>query len=89
MNDVKMYAWDDEHQTGWLKIVKTFSDDIQMEFGLDKCTTATFNGRLTETTNIELDTDMCIKDLEQEHTYNNISTLEIKAMECSMLPWKN
>jgi len=40
-----------------------------MEFGLDKCTKATFNGRLTETTNIELDTDMCIRDLGQEGTY--------------------
>lgn len=40
-----------------------------MEFGQDKCTKATFNGRLTETTNIELDTDMCIRDLGQEGTY--------------------
>ena len=53
MDDLKTCARDDEHQTGLCKIVKTFSDDIQIEFGLDKCAKATFKrARLTETTNI-------------------------------------
>ena len=37
MDDLKTYKRDDEHKTGLLKIVKTFSEDIQMECGLDKC----------------------------------------------------
>ena len=37
MDDLKTYKRDDEHKTGLLKIVKTFSKDIQMECGLDKC----------------------------------------------------
>ena len=77
MDDLKTYARDDEHQTGLLKIVKTFSDDIQMEFGLDKCAKATFKrGRLTETTNIELDADTCIRDLEQEGIYKYLGVNE-------------
>ena len=41
-----------------------------MEFGLDKCAKATFKrGKLTETFDLQLDIDTCIKELEQENTY--------------------
>jgi len=50
MDDLKAYAKSDSQQTGLLNIVKTFSNDIKMEFGLDKSTKATFKrGKLTET----------------------------------------
>ena len=50
MDDLKTYAKSDSQQTGLLNIVKTFSNDIKMEFGLDKSTKATFKrGKLTET----------------------------------------
>lgn len=37
MDDLKTYTRDDEHKTSLLKILKTFSKEIQMECGLDKC----------------------------------------------------
>ena len=68
MDDLKTYAKSETQQTGLLNIVKTFIDDIKMEFGLDKC--ATFKiGKLTETFDLQLDTDTCIEELEQENTY--------------------
>ena len=33
MEDLKTYAMDDNEQKGLLTTVKTFSDDIKMEFG--------------------------------------------------------
>jgi len=36
MDDLKLYEKDDNQIGGLLKIVKGFSDDIGMEFGLDK-----------------------------------------------------
>ena len=79
MDDLKTYARDDEHQTGLLKIVKTFSDDIQMEFGLDKCAKVTFKrGRLTETTNIELDADASIRDLNLNGDEIHYATMKEK-----------
>ncbi|WP_284130582.1 hypothetical protein [Klebsiella pneumoniae] len=42
MDDLKTFAQYDDQQTGLLAIVKTFSDDIRMEFGLEKCAKATF-----------------------------------------------
>ena len=69
MDDLKTFAKDNQ-QMDLLTIVKTFSDDIKMEFGLDKCAKATFKrGRLTKTTNLHLDVDTVIEELEQDGTY--------------------
>ena len=42
MDDLKLYAKNDGDLEGLLATVKRFSDDINMEFGLDKCAKATF-----------------------------------------------
>lgn len=42
MDDLETFGKHDQGQTGLLIIVKGFSDDIQMAFGLDKCSEATF-----------------------------------------------
>ena len=77
MDDLKTFTRDDNQQTGLLTIVKTFSDDIRMEFGLDKCAKATFkSGRLTQTTNIDLDIDTVIKEIDQEGTYKYLGVNE-------------
>ena len=50
--------------------VMTFSDDIGMTFGLDKCAKATFiRGKLKYTSSIELDTNKKIMELNQEETH--------------------
>ena len=36
MNNLKLYSKNEQEQVGELKIVKQFSDDIGMEFGLEK-----------------------------------------------------
>lgn len=67
MNDLKTLTEDDNQQTGLLTIVMTFSDDIKTEFGLDKCAKATFKrGRLSKTTDLQLDVDKVTEELEQE-----------------------
>ena len=77
MDDLKTYAKSDSQQTGLLNIVKTFSNDIKMEFGLDKCAKATFKrGKLTETSDLQLDIDTCIKELDQEDTYKYLGVDE-------------
>ena len=69
MDDLKTFAKSDEQQQRILTIVKAFSDDINMEFRLDKCAKATFKkGKLTSTQNIKLGLDAVIQDLEQDST---------------------
>ena len=55
MDDFKLFSRAKTKLQQELTTVKTFSDDIQMEFRLDKCITAVFNhGRLTNSQNISL-----------------------------------
>ena len=77
MDDLKTCAKDHNQQAGLLTIVKRFSDDIQMKFGLEKCAIATFKrGKLTETSDLQLDTDTCIRELDQEGVYNYLGINE-------------
>ena len=77
MDDLKTYAKDDNQQSNLLTVAKKFSDDIQMEFGLEKSANAAFKrGKLTETSDLQLDTDTCIRELEQEGVYKYLGINE-------------
>ena len=77
MDDLKTYAKDDNQQSNLLTVAKKFSDDIQMEFGLEKSAKAAFKrGKLTETSDLQLDTDTCIRELEQEGVYKYLGINE-------------
>ena len=53
------------------------NNNNKMEFGLDKCAKATFKrGKLTETSDLQLDIDTCIKELDQEDTYKYLGVDE-------------
>ncbi|XP_068742436.1 uncharacterized protein [Montipora capricornis] len=70
VDDLKTFGNNDQGQTSLLTMVKGFSDDIQMEFGLEKCFKATFKkGNVTTTENTQIDLDTTIQQLEQEGTY--------------------
>jgi len=61
MDDLKTCAKNDQEQTGLLTIVKGFSGDIEMKFGLDKCGKATLKkGKLTTTEHIQINLDTTI-----------------------------
>ena len=48
-----------------------------MEFGLEKCSKATFKkGKLTATLNMQIDLDTTIQQLEQEGTYKYLGVNE-------------
>ena len=66
MGDLKLYSKNQQEQVGELKEVKQFSDDIGMEFGLEKCAKASFKkGKLTSTGNVVIDVDTVIQELDQ------------------------
>ena len=89
MDDLKTYARNDNEQKKLLDTVKTFSDDIKMEFGLDKCAKATFKkGKLTETSSIKLDINTTIKELEQEESYKYLGINEGDGIQHSQMKEK-
>lgn len=66
MDDLELYAKNDEELEGLLKIVKSFSNDTVMEFGLDKCASlAIKRGKITFT-NIDLDLATQINELDHD-----------------------
>ena len=61
MDDLELCAKDDSELEGLLRIVKGFSDDIGMEFGLSKCAKATFKrGKLETSDHVRLDEETVI-----------------------------
>ena len=76
MDDLKTVP-KDNHQTGLLTNVKTFSNDIKRELGLEKCAKATFKrGRLTKSTDLDFDVDTVIEELEQDTTYKYLASMK-------------
>lgn len=89
MDDLKTYAKNDMEQTGILHTVKTFSDDICMEFGLDKCAKATFKkGKLRQSENIQIDIDTSIQALDPEESYKYLGINEGDGIQHTMMKAK-
>jgi hypothetical protein len=70
MDDLKLIAKSEEELRKQVQTVKTFSDDIYMEFGLEKCAKITFKkGKLIHLQNLVVDINREIQELEQGKTY--------------------
>lgn len=70
MDDLKLFARGKQQLEGELEIVRAFSEDIRMTFGLDKCATVHVRrGKLAENENITLRDGDCIRNLGIESTY--------------------
>ena len=77
MDDLKLYGKNDEQLQGLVETVKRISDDIGMDFGLDKCVKVTFKrGKIVSTSNIHLDIDNIIKELDNEEMYKYLGIYE-------------
>lgn len=82
MDDLKLYARNNNQLETLLHMVKQYSKDIRMDFGLDKCAKATFiKGKLINSNNIKLNDDITIKDLNQEDFYKYLGMKEKNGMQ--------
>ena len=80
MDELKTFAKNDNEQTGILNTLKKFSDDINMDFGLEKCAKATcIKGKLTTWQNVQLDINTTIKDLEPGEAYKYLEWMKERA----------
>ena len=77
MDDLKLFAKNDQDLEGLLNTVKKFSNDIGMEFGLGKCAKASFvREKLQKTSSVNMDIDTAIRDLVPEETYKYLGVNE-------------
>ena len=64
MDDLKLYASNDNQLRSLLETVRVFSTDIGMKFGLDKCRKSTFlKGKCSKTESIQLTSEENVKEL--------------------------
>ena len=64
MDDIKLSAPNDKKLTDQLKLVNQYSEEIRMEFGLDKCAKCSFvQGKTKRTDNISIDESTTIQEL--------------------------
>ena len=77
VDDLKLYGTSDSQLNGLISTVKKVSDDIQIEFGLDKCAKATFKrGKKVSAEDILLNDHQLIQDLDQAETYKYLGMEE-------------
>ena len=77
MDDLKLYSKSEDDLEKLLSIVHTFSTDIGMSFGVDKCAKAVFKrGKYTSGRNITLAPEVTIKNLESEESYKYLGISE-------------
>lgn len=89
MDDLKLFSNNDSQLNDALALVKTFSNDIRMEFGLEKCSKVTIrHGKLQSNQNIKLDNDAIIKNLEPNETYKYLGVEEHDGIQHSLMKEK-
>ena len=77
VDDLKLYGTSDKQLTGLINTMKNVSDDIKMEFGLDKCAKASFKrGKKVSAEGIPLNDNQVIQDLDQAETYEYLALEE-------------
>jgi len=86
MDDLKLYASNDKQLQQMLSIVKTFSDDIRMQFGIDKCNKVTIiKGKVRPSENITLNNGEILKGFNERQTTDKEAKSSLKSEYFSRL----
>ena len=81
MDDLKLYASNDNMLKNQLKTVKEFSADITMKFGLDKCASVSIEkGKFKKSEGIDLQ-EYSIRALEEGETYKYLGIEETNQID--------
>ena len=87
VDDLKLYTSNKEKMHRMIHLVKQFSDDIGMEFGIEKCKTIHIQkGKVqSENEGFHLDEHNIIANLSQEENYKYLGFLQLKGIQESEL----
>ena len=75
MDESKLYGKSTAELESLLNTVKIFSNDISIEFGLDKCATLAITKKVTKTEGMNLPNNN-IKELNLDETYKYLGIFE-------------
>jgi hypothetical protein len=81
VDDLKLYASSPNDLKKLLNIVTKFSNDITMEFGMDKCKSINLaKGKLICTSGFEVNDTELIKDLTENESYKYLGFLQLRGI---------
>jgi hypothetical protein len=82
MDDLKLIAKSEEEIQKEIQTVKIFSDDIHVEFGLEKWAKVVFKrGKLVHLQNLVIDINREVQELEQGKTYKYLGIEESEGIQ--------
>ena len=77
MDDLKLYSRSEKGLDSLVQTVRVFSEDIGMEFGIEKCAMLVMEkGKIVKSVGIELPGDKVIKSLQEGESYKYLGILE-------------
>ena len=77
MDDLKLYSPTEKGLESLVQTVRVFSEDIGMEFGIEKCTMLLMEkGKIVKSFGIELPDGKVIKSLQEGESYKYLGILE-------------
>ena len=77
MDDLKLYAKNEKELDSLVQTVRVFSNDIGMQFGLDKCAVLMMKrGKIIKSEGIELPNDEKIRSLKEDDSYRYLGILQ-------------
>ena len=77
MDDLKLYSRTGKGLDSLVQTVRVFSEDIGMEFGIEKCAMlAMGKGKIANSGGVELPNGKVIKSLQEDESYKYLGTLE-------------
>ena len=89
MNDLKLYGKDKAQLESLTQIVRIFSHDIGMQFGIEKCAVLVLKrGKVVESSGIQLPDDNEIKALKECEGYKYLGVIEVDEMLHSQIKEK-
>ena len=77
MDDLKLYSRSETGLDSLVKAVRVFSEDIGMEFGIEKCAMLVMEkGKIVKPVGIELPDGKVIKSLQEGESYKYLGILD-------------
>ena len=82
MDDLKLFGKSEQEIESLVQTVRVFSEDIKMEFGIDKCAVVGLNrGKLEQVEGVKLPSGKVIRGLNNEEGYKYLGILEADEMK--------
>jgi len=88
MDDIKLYAATNNQLHGLLQLTQTFSRDIKMSFGIEKCKTSSTAKRKLEMRSFTTDNDDTMEAMNEDDTYKYLGHMQTKQMKHTQMTQK-